>query len=394
MSNNIPKIYSKIKNFTEKDQVRVKYSYIGKDKKLMLSVYIGEDVYNELTNGQTFKRLKVEYIPNDMVIITPTNEEKEGIVHRYNGKGLFKTTCVRLSLSSYKKLKISKKDFNNRVVEYNIKKDTANICGSDRLMVDLIGNNKRRSKFINKRLLPDYRTTIFDQLQPDIVPQDYVSNSKIKPLESIAPIQYPYNCDSRILDYTMGEGCVTHDCLNNVRDTIENRLLGIEEQFEKRIQEIESLLKPSREDIYNNFKGVKEELEKKIFDLEEQFVKRILMQEEYYAQKLDRVYKVNDELIKLKRPNENTESDINTFKQLFDKSNDVMNFRLSKIESLLNGNSLDIVKDSINAMGKEIVELNTKLFNIESKINVLLQKAEFKNYHENKSLMEKIFGKD
>ena len=32
------KSYTKIKNFTEKDQVRVKYSHIGKDKKLMLSV--------------------------------------------------------------------------------------------------------------------------------------------------------------------------------------------------------------------------------------------------------------------------------------------------------------------------------------------------------------------
>lgn len=220
------KSYTKIKNFTEKDQVRVKYSYIGKDKKLMLSVYIGEDVYNELTNGQTFKRLKIEYIPNDMVIITPTNEEKEGIAHRYNGKGLFKTTCVRLSLSSYKTLKVRKKDFNNRVVSYSI------VCGTyamnnRRLNVDLIGSKKPKL-FINELDITD------------AVPQSYVSD--IKPLESIAPIQYPYNCDSRILDYSMGEGCVTHDCLNNVRDTIENSLLDMEKRFEKRIKEIESLL--------------------------------------------------------------------------------------------------------------------------------------------------------
>lgn len=149
------KSYTKIKNFTEKDQVRVKYSNIGKDKKLMLSVYIGEDVYNELTNGQNFKRLKVEYIPNYIVIITPTNEEKEGIVHRYNGKGMFKTTCVRLSLSSYKDLKIRKKDFNNRVVDYNIWLDKAHIYGCNKLKVDLIGD-KRKLKLINKRLLPDY----------------------------------------------------------------------------------------------------------------------------------------------------------------------------------------------------------------------------------------------
>ena len=101
---------------------------------------------------------------------------------------------------------------------------------------------------------------------------------------------------------------ISHDFLNDVRDSIENRLLGMEERFEKRIQAIESLLKE-------------------------------FMDQPLRPLKADR------------------------------------------------GNSLDIVKDSINAMGKEIVELNTKLFNIESKINVLLQKAEFKNCHENKSLM-------
>ena len=353
--------YTKIKNFTEKDQVRLKYSYIGKDKKLMLSVYIGEDVYNELTNGQTFKRLKVEYIPNDMVIITPTNNEKEGIVHRYNGKGLFKTTCVRLSLSSYKKLKIRKKDFSNRVVSYSIVSGNY-AMNNRRLNIDLIGSKK--PKFVNKIDLND------------VVPQDYVSNSKIKPLEisapkEVTPDHFLNEVFKDVIDYT--PMFVTHHFLNDVRDGIENRLLAMEERFEKRIQEIENLLKefmgqplrplkPSKEDIYNNVKVMKEELEKRIFDTEEQFVKRILMQEEYYAQKLDMVYKVNDELIKLKRSNENIE--------------------------------LDIVKDSINAMGKEIVELNAKLFNIESKINLLLQKAEFKNYHENKSLMERIFGKD
>ena len=98
------KSYTKIKNFTEKGQVRIKYSYIGKDKKLILSVYIGEDVYNELTNGQTFKRLKVEYIPNDMVIITPSNYEKEGIVHRYNGKS---SRCDPLPVGVHRNVKIS-----------------------------------------------------------------------------------------------------------------------------------------------------------------------------------------------------------------------------------------------------------------------------------------------
>ena len=36
---------------------------------------------------------------------------------------------------------------------------------------------------------------------------------------------------------------VTHHFLNDVRDGIENRLLAMEERFEKRIQEIENLLK-------------------------------------------------------------------------------------------------------------------------------------------------------
>lgn len=288
------KSYTKIKNFTEKDQVRIKYSHIGKDKKLMLSVYIGEDVYNELTNGMNFKRLKVEYIPNDMVIITPTNEEKEGIVHRYNGKGMFKTTCVRLSLSSYKTLKIRKKDFNNRVVEYTI--------NNHRLNIDLIGDKR-------KKITP----TDPIKVHKEFAHRPFIES--IKPIEISAP---DYQ-DMPSREYIDGPTpmYVSHDFLNDIRDTIENRLLGIEERFEKRIQEIESLLK------------------------------------EFMDQPL--------------RPLKADKGNINP---------------------------IDIVKDSINAMGKEIVELNTKLFNIESKINVLLQKAEFKNCHENKSLMEKIFGKD
>lgn len=313
MSGGTPrKSYTKIKNFTEKDQVRVKYSHIGKDKKLMLSVYIGEDVYNELTNGQNFKRLKVEYIPNDMVIITPTDNEKEGIVHRYNGKGLFKTTCVRLSLSSYKTLKIRKKDFNNRVVEYNIWFDTAHIYGCNKLRVDLIGSKKQR--FVNKIDIND------------VDPQSYVSD--IKPLESIAPIQYPYNCDSRILDYSMGEGCVTHDCLNNVRDTIENSLLDMEKRFEKRIKEIESLL--------------------------EEFM---------------------DQPLRALKPSKGNCLDIDSLKQLIGKTSDEMKIRFSNVE-------------------KAIVELDIKNSDIKSKLTIILSLISNKKSHEDKSLFERIFGKD
>lgn len=306
------KSYTKIKNFTEKDQVRVKYSHIGKDKKLMLSVYIGEDVYNELTNGQNFKRLKVEYIPNDMVIITPTDNEKEGIVHRYNGKGLFKTTCVRLSLSSYKTLKIRKKDFNNRVVEYNIWFDTAHIYGCNKLRVDLIGSKKQR--FVNKIDIND------------VDPQSYVSD--IKPLEPITPIQYPYNCDSRILDYSMGEGCVTHDCLNDVRDKIDNRLLDMEERFEKRIQAIESLLKEFMEQPLRPLKADKR-----------------------------------------------NSLDIDTLKQLIGKTSDEMKIRFSNVE-------------------KAIVELDIKNSDIKSKLTTILSLISNKKSHEDKSLFERIFGKD
>lgn len=113
------KSYTKIKNFTEKDQVRIKYSKIGADKKLMLSVYIGEDVYKELTGGVEYKRINFTYIPGDMIIITPTNDDK-GLIHRYNGSGMFKTTCVRISLGKFKGLKLNKRDSENRVVEYSI----------------------------------------------------------------------------------------------------------------------------------------------------------------------------------------------------------------------------------------------------------------------------------
>lgn len=222
------KSYTKIKNFTEKDQVRVKYSHIGKDKKLMLSVYIGEEVYNELTGGQKYERLKVEYIPNDMVIITPTDNEKEGIVHRYNGKGLFKTTCVRLSLSSYKKLKIRKKDFNNRVVEYEIWWDTANIYGCNRLMVNLIGNKKESFVFTD----------------PVQVHKEFVDLVKSTEVDTSIPDQLRAGLEAIRKNYEDDDSMfVSHDFLNDVRDAIENRLLDTEERFEKRIQTIESLLK-------------------------------------------------------------------------------------------------------------------------------------------------------
>lgn len=113
------KSFTKIKNFTEKDQVRIKYSLLGKEKKPMLSVYIGEDVYNQLTDGTEYKRIKATYIHGDMVVITPTNDDK-GLIHRYNGSGMFKTTCVRISLGKIKGLKLNKRDFTNRIVEYSI----------------------------------------------------------------------------------------------------------------------------------------------------------------------------------------------------------------------------------------------------------------------------------
>ena len=309
------KSYTKIKNFTEKDQVRVKYSYIGKDKKLMLSVYIGEDVYNELTNGQTFKRLKVEYIPNDMVIITPTNEEKEGIVHRYNGKGLFKTTCVRLSLSSYKKLKISKKDFNNRVVGYLFASRSDGKC----LNVDLIGD-KRKSKFIHDNAIREIINL------DNIVPQDYVSNSKIKPLKISAPKE----------DIDDTHMFVTHHFLNDVRDAIEIKLLDMEERCEKRIMEFE----------------------------------------DYFIKKLDRL---DDKIMN--------------------------NFKICKLEEDVKflSNAVEINVDATSAKKLDIATIDNRFSRLEKEVVEVLNKNveilkdvlnEIKKSHVNKSLMERIFGKD
>ncbi len=337
------KSYTKIKNFTEKDQVRIKYSHIGKDKKLMLSVYIGEDVYNELTNGQTFKRIKVEYIPNDMVIITPTDNEKEGVVHRYNGKGLFKTTCVRLSLSSYKTLKLRKKDFNNRVIGYNIWLDKAHIYGCNKLKVDLIGD-KRKLKLINKLLLPDHTKPHIEVPIDDIPLKEFMSilvNEDIKPID-ISPTgiitSEDHDVPSReyIEDSSM---FVSHHFLNDVRDTIENRLLGIEERFEKRIMEFEDyfIKKLDRLDdkIMDNFKINKlEEDVKAIESLLKEFM---------------------DQPLRPLKADKGNSLDIDTLKQLIGKANDVMNFRLSKIES------------EINELIIKNVELNNRL-------SLLLQK--------------------
>lgn len=326
------KSYTKIKNFTEKDQVRIKYSKIGADKKLMLSVYIGEDVYNELTNGQTFKRLKVEYILNDMVIITPTDDEKEGVVHRYNGKGMFKTTCVRLSLSSYKTLKLRKKDFNNRVVGYNIWLDKAHIYGCNKLKVDLIGD-KRKLKLINKLLLPDYTKPHIEVPIDDMPTREYIDGP--------TPMY------------------VTHDFLNDVRDTIENRLLGIEERFEKRIMEFEDyfIKKLDRLDnkIMDNFKINKlEEDVKAIENLLKDFMEQPLRP--------------------LKADKGNT-LDIDTLKQLLSKATDEMNIKFSNVE-------------------KAIVEFDIKNSDIKSKLSIILNLLSSKKPHENKSLFERIFGKD
>lgn len=298
------KSYTKIKNFTEKDQVRIKYSHIGKDKKLMLSVYIGEEVYKALTGGLKYERLKVEYIPNDMVIITPTDNEKEGIIHRYNGKGLFKTTCVRLSLSSYKNLKIRKKDFNNRVVEYNIWFDTAHIYGCNKLNVDLIGSKKPR--FINKVDLSD------------VAPQSYVSNVDLKPLKISTE-------EENIDDASM---FVSHHFLNDVRDAIENRLLAMEERFEKRMQEIESLL--------------------------EEFM---------------------DQPLRPLKPSKENSLDIDTLKQVVGKISDEMKIRFSGLE-------------------KAIVDFEIKNSDIKSKLTIILSLLTNKKSDENKSLFERIFGKE
>lgn len=361
------KSYTKIKNFTEKDQVRIKYSHIGKDKKLMLSVYIGEDVYTELTKGYNFKRLKVEYIPNDMVIITPTNEEKEGIVHRYNGKGMFKTTCVRLSLSSYKTLKLRKKDFNNRVIGYNIWLDKAHIYGCNKLKVDLIGD-KRKLKLINKLLLPDHTKPHIEVPIDDIPLKEFMSirlTEDIKPID-ISPTgiitSEDHDVPSReyIEDSSM---FVSHDFLNDVRDSIENRLLGIEERLEKRIMEFEDNF------IFIDFKIMNNP---KINKLEED---------------VNAIVEKNVSAIVPK------ELDIDTLKQLLSKATDEMNIKFSKLE-----------KEIVNLVSKSVdinARLNLLLQNVESKTDISLDFREIKNIlndikksQVNKSLMKRIFGKE
>lgn len=343
------KSYTKIKNFTEKDQVRVKYSNIGKDKKLMLSVYIGNDVYNELTNGQTFKRLKVEYIPNDMVIITPTDDEKEGVVHRYNGKGMFKTTCVRLSLSSYKTLKLRKKDFNNRVVSYNIWLDKAHIYGCNKLKVDLIGD-KRKLKLINKLLLPDYTKPHIEVPIDDMPLKEFMSirlNEDIKPID-ISPtgLITPDYQDMPSREYIDGPTpmYVSHDFLNDARDSIENRLLGMEERFEIRIMEFEDY-----------FIKKLDRLDNKIMD-------------NFKINKLEEDVKAIENLLK-----EFMEQPLRPLKA--DKGNGEMKTRFSNLE-------------------KAIVELDIKNSDIKSKLSIILNLLSSKKPAENKSLFERIFGKD
>ncbi len=341
------KSYTKIKNFTEKDQVRIKYSHIGKDKKLMLSVYIGEDVYNELTKGQDFKRLKVEYIPNDMVIITPTNEEKEGIVHRYNGKGMFKTTCVRLSLSSYKNLKLRKKDFNNRVMEYSI--DLFFLLFNSSLKIDLVGNKRKK-------------ITLTDPIK---VHKEFIGY--VKPIEINVP---DYN-DMPTREYIDGPTpmYVTHDFLNDVRDTIENRLLGMEERFEKRILEQEDyFLKKFDAYLTGNFATRLNILEEKVGFL-------------------SNAVEIN---VSATQPKE---LDIDTLKQLLSKATDEMNIKFSKLE-----------KEIVNLVSKSVdinARLNLLLQNVESKTDISLDFREIKNIlndikksQVNKSLMKRIFGKE
>lgn len=148
MSGNIPQVrksFTKIKNFTEKDQVRIKYSLLGKEKKPMLSIYIGEDVYNQLTDSKEYKRLNVTYIRGDMVVISPTNDDK-GLIHRYNGSGMFKTTCLRVSLGKIKDLKLNKRDFTNKVVEYSIVQ-----TGNEKeLKIDISSNANKKPVIANK----------------------------------------------------------------------------------------------------------------------------------------------------------------------------------------------------------------------------------------------------
>ncbi len=185
MSGGIPKerkSYTKIKNFTEKDQVRIKYSKIGADKKLMLSVYIGEDVYKELTGGVEYKRINCKYIPSDMLVVTPTNNEKEGIIHRYNGSGMFKTTCLRISLGKMKDLKLSKHDFENRVVEYSIIHGGINEP-NNALRIDISNSKKirftigKKDRNVAKQLVENNDTSVYPLIKEGV---DVIRNSYTK----------------------------------------------------------------------------------------------------------------------------------------------------------------------------------------------------------------------
>jgi len=185
MNGNIPqgrKSFTKIKNFTEKDQVRIKYSLLGKDKKPILSVYIGEDVYNQLTDGKEYKRLNVTYIRSDMVVISPTNDDK-GLIHRYNGNGMFKTTCVRFSLGKIKGLKLNKRDFTNKVVEYSIIQ-----TGNEKeLKIDISLNTNKKPEITNKTYVDN---NIYNELKPGVeaVRSSYVFSKD----RGEFPHNYPY----------------------------------------------------------------------------------------------------------------------------------------------------------------------------------------------------------
>jgi len=185
------KSFTKIKNFTEKDQVRIKYSLLGKEKKLMLSVYIGEDVYNQLTDGREYKRLNTTYIPGDMVVISPTNDDK-GLIHRYNGSGMFKTTCVRISLGKIKGLKLNKRDFTNKVVEYSI------LYGgidepSNALRIDISNSKKIRFTVKPQEKLDADKKQVFNTYEDTnlgYLSKPYVENNIAK--QKIEGAQIPY----------------------------------------------------------------------------------------------------------------------------------------------------------------------------------------------------------
>ena len=272
---------------------------------------------------------------------------------------------MRLSLSSYKKLKIRKKDFDNRVVSYMFAYRSDGKC----LNVDLIGD-KRKSKFIHDNAIREIINL------DNIVPQDYVSNSKIKPLEISAP-DFNDMASREYIDESTPM-YVSHDFLNDVRDTIENRLLDMEERFEKRIKE--------QEDYF---------LKKFETHITGTFATRLNILEEN-VKFLSSAVEIN---VSATQPKE---LDIDTIKQLFGNITDMMNFKFSKVE-------------------KEVVELVSKSVDLNSRLSLLLQELEsranclkavdteymsfrfseikdllneIKKSHEHKSLFEKIFGKD